>query len=302
MIKLDHLALYVTDLKRSMDFFTKILHAQVYGPVSPGNLTYSGRFAEKFNLGDRKITKSMFNQLSPELMRNLRINIALVASNGSDYDILLVEQRDTNKNYIRSVDGKTVYGFSYTLSPKVDMEIQAWDLESLGVSFRHGDPELDGSVYTQECSNHSIYIKDPDDRIIELKQGTDINLGKNFIQSLDSVTLHVTYPEISKKFYQDNLYLLVEDIKSDNKNKSFTWLSNENKEKIILLYGLTGLDGLPIKAGGYGLEHIALKGLSVRGIPCNEVTDVKMKPEELNQKAHSQYICDKDGYWIENYK
>jgi len=300
MKKIDHLALYVTDLRRSMDFYERILHAHVYGPISPANLTFKGQITEKFLLNENRFISPILSYTSPRLMSDIQKKIAFIASNGVDYDILLVEKRNLKNDYVISVDGKTIYGFSYTLSSEVNMEILSWDLHNLDVSFEHGDSELDGTIYTNENKKHSLYIKDPDGRVIELKSGTEQSVNKPFIQHLDSVTLHVTSPLKSKNFYMDKFGLVAGDEITDYANKHLLWLINDNSKKIILLYGITGLDGEFIKPGGHGLDHIALSGILIKGNPNYNATDILMNPEKLKIKTNSHYLNDPDGYWIES--
>ena len=180
------------------------------------------------------------------------------------------------------------------------MEILAWDLCHSEVQFLHGDPGLDGTVYSENCKNHSLYIQDPDRRIIELKYGFKNEIESEFIQSLDSVTIYVTSPDTSRDFYEGKIGLFAEEGRfTDIGDKRFLWMKNDEGGRLILLYGMKKQDGEPIKTGGYGLDHIGIKGLSGKGKACHVVTDISMNPELLGQNFHSEYICDIDGCWIE---
>ncbi|MDD1724619.1 MAG: hypothetical protein LUQ07_05775 [Methanospirillum sp.] len=298
-IRLDHIAIQVTSLERSTRFYQDILHIRFFGPVCPGDLSVTGRLFGKAVSG-QGLFKGVIGGLSSRAIQNHYSRIALGSTHDDRYDLLLVEQRYPKTDATKSVDGNTIFGFSCSLSPAVDMEILGWDLDSAGVSFRYGDPGLDGSIYTPGRSDHSIYLRDPDGRTIELKTGQVNQAETEFILSIDTVTLHTTCPDTSKQFYTGKPGL---EPGTDSQNqipgKRFVWINNGSGEKILLLYGQTSADGNPIVSGGYGLDHIALQGLSEEGEADTTATDILMNPEKLEQKTGSRYIRDSDGFWIE---
>jgi len=299
-IQLDHIALHVTDLDRSIRFYQDILHMQVFGPINLGTLSTSGRLIGKAVSEGKGLLKGIIGSLSSRAVRNQYTDIALLSTSRSGYDLLLVQERYPETNTIKSVDGKTIFGFSGTLSPSVDTEILGWDLHQAGVSFEWGNPGLDGTIYTSDCPIHSIYVKDPDGRMIELRPGTDETIPGSFLTGLDSITLQVTYPDKSRMFYCDQFGLVVDsDSGSKITGKRFIWLKNNSGERCILLYGQTLPDGNPVQAGGYGLDHVALTNCPCKGEKNVAVTDIRMDSDNLTENAGSSYVHDTDGYWIE---
>ena len=142
-IQLDHIAIHVTHLERSIKFYEDILHFRFFGPVCLGDLSKTGRLLGKAVAG-QGIFKGLIGGLSSRAIQNHYTRIALGSTHGDTYDLLLVEQRYPDTEATKSVDGNTIFGFSCSLSPSVDMEILGWDLDTAGESFRYGDPGLDG--------------------------------------------------------------------------------------------------------------------------------------------------------------
>jgi catechol 2,3-dioxygenase-like lactoylglutathione lyase family enzyme len=302
MISLDHIALQVTSLEQSIRFYQNILQMEVFGPVNLGTLSASGRFVGKAVSGGQGLLKGIIKGISPRALHDQYTDIALLASSGSKYNILLVQKRYPETGMTKSVDGKTIFGFSCTLSPSVNAEILAWDLAQAEATFQWGDQNYDGTLFTEDNLIHSIYVQDPDGRVIELKPGTEDTFHGSCITSIDSITLHATYPEKSAQYYTKTLgFSITSDSKTTIPGKRFIWLTDSSGRRLILLYGLISPDGTPVQAGGYGLDHFALTGLSTKGEKHSIQTDVRMNPENLIENSGSTYLQDSDGYWIENY-
>jgi catechol 2,3-dioxygenase-like lactoylglutathione lyase family enzyme len=298
-ITLDHIALQVTNLERSIRFYQDILHMQVYGPVHLGALSTGGRILGKV-AGGQGLLKGILGSISSRALRDQYTDVALLSSSGRSYDILLVQERYPETNATRSVDGNTIFGFSCFLSLAVDSEILGWDLHQAEADFSWGDPGLDGTIFTQDCPNHSLYVRDPDDRLIELIPNRSDDGSAPFITSLNSITLHVTHPDKSKQFYSEKLGMKVEsDITRSGQGKRFIRLESTEGKICIILYGLTKPDGNPIQAGGYGLDHFAITGCQGAGEKSTDAIDIWMDPEKLSEHTGSSYIRDYDGYWIE---
>ncbi|HOJ95707.1 MAG TPA: VOC family protein [Methanospirillum sp.] len=296
---INHIALYVTNLERSIQFYQEILHMQVYGPVHLGSRSASGRLIGKV-AGGQSPLKGIIGSISSRALQDQYTDVALLSSSGAAYDILLIQKRYPETNVTRSVDGCTIFGFSCFLSSTVDPEILGWDLHQAEADFVWGDPGFDGTIYTNDCPNHSLYIREPDGRMIELLMQTDTNQPSSFITGLSSITLHTTYPDVSKKFYQEKLRLAVEyDSAASVTGKRFIRLKNAEGKRCILLLGQTKPDGNPVKAGGYGLDHFALTGYPRSGEKKTDATDICMDPERLAEQTGSSYMKDPDGYWIE---
>ncbi|MCA1916311.1 VOC family protein [Methanospirillum hungatei] len=298
-ITLDHIALQVTNLERSIRFYQDILHMQAYGPVHLGMLSTGGRILGKV-AGAKGLLKGIIGSISSRALRDQYTDVALLSSNGRLYDILLIQERYPETNATRSVDGHTIFGFSCFLSSAVDSEILGWDLHQAEADFSWGDPGLDGTIFSQDCPNHSLYVRDPDGRIIELIPNASDDAPPSFITGLNTITLHVTYPDKSKQFYCDKFGMKVEsDFTGKGLGKRFIRLKSTDGKGCLILYGQTKPDGNPIEAGGYGLDHFAITGCQGVGEKSTDAIDIRMDPEKLSEHTTSSYIRDSDGYWIE---
>ena len=275
---------------------------QVSDPVNLGSLSTGGRLIAKAISNKQGLLKGIISGLSSRAVQDQYTDVAFVSSSGRGYDLLLIQQRYPETNDTKSVDGRTIFGFSCTLSPSVDTEVLAWDLHQAEATFEWGDPGFDGTVYTQDNQNHALYVQDPDGRIIELKPGLVTDASSPFIKRLDSVTLHVSSPEISSSFYSEDLGLQIDyDSGKTIPGKRFIWLKNSSGERLILLYVQIHPDGNPVKSGGYGLDHVALSGLRLKEKKDYTAINIRMDPDKISEKTDSAYIQDPDGYWIESY-
>ena len=275
---------------------------QVSDTVNLGSLSTGGRLIAKAISNKQGLLKGIISGLSSRAVQDQYTDVAFVSSSGRGYDLLLIQQRYPETNDTKSVDGRTIFGFSCTLSPSVDTEVLAWDLHQAEATFEWGDPGFDGTVYTQDNQNHALYVQDPDGRIIELKPGLVTDASSPFIKRLDSVTLHVSSPEISSSFYSEDLGLQIDyDSGKTIPGKRFIWLKNSSGERLILLYVQIHPDGNPVKSGGYGLDHVALSGLRLKEKKDYTAINIRMDPDKISEKTDSAYIQDPDGYWIESY-
>lgn len=270
----------------------------VTGPFNLGTLSKSGRIIGKVIPGGQGALKGLIGGISPRAIQEQYTDVAFISPDGNKNALLLIEERYPDNNQTRSVDGDTIFGFSCSVSPETDMETLGWDLHLAGVPFQYGDPGMDGSVYSQDCISHSLYLTDPDGRVIELKPGEE-TMGDSFIKGLDTITIHTTYPEKSAMFYLElGLFLEKTDLKKVP-DKEYLWITNNEGDRIILLYGLKKPDGTPVESGGYGLDHYALSGIICKAGENHSAVDISMEPGAPDMKTQSTYISDTDGYWIE---
>lgn len=270
----------------------------VTGPFNLGALSTSGRIIGKVIPGGQGALKGLIGGIAPRAIQEQYTEIAFISPDGNKNSLLLIEERYPDNNQTRSVNGNTIFGFSCSISHDIDMETLGWDLHIAEVPFHYGDPGMDGTVYSQDCISHSLYLTDPDGRVIELKQ-VEETTGKGFVKSLDTITIHTTYPEKSADFYRE-LGLLRDKINLKMvPEKEYLWITNKEGKRIILLYKLKKPDGTPAESGGYGLDHYALSGLICKTGEKHSAVDIRMEPGAPDMKTQSNYISDPDGYWIE---
>ena len=136
--------------------------------------------------------------------------------------------------------------------------------------------------------------------MIELISSTEGGDGK-FLTGLGYAVLFVDNMQSSSAFYRDHLGLVditPSSIPRDPWKKNITWLGKPGGTPVVLLYQVTNPDGTSMKAGGFGLDHIALSGV----IPINgeesEPACVMCHPPE-KAETPGVFIRDPDGYLIE---
>ena len=271
---------------------------QVSGPFNLGALSKSGRIIGKVIPGGQGALKGLIGGIAPRAIQEQYTDIAFISPDGNNNLLLLIEERYPENNQTRSVDGNTVFGFSCSISPETDMETLGWDLHLGEVTFQYGDPGMDGTVYSQDSLTHSLYITDPDGRVIELKPGEETT-SESFIKSLDTITIHTAYPEKSADFYRELGLLRDKKGMKMVPEKEYLWITNNEGKQIILLYGIKKTDGMPLETGGYGLDHFALSGIKCKAEGKHSAVDIRMEPGAPDMKTQSNYISDPDGYWIE---
>lgn len=298
---IDHIALYVTSLKRSMKFYQDILHMTIGEPISLKEQSKGLKYTHSLMTHGPKLVRDWISKNKPTTYQHMFTDICHCTSGNGTINLILVQETHPEKGYTRSVTGNTLYGFSFELSSTVDIDDLGWDMSIADISFEHGDIGTDGTIYSPTLSSHSIYIKDPDGRMIELFSPiTKKEQEENFITKPGHIMLYVNDIQASLRFYQQTLG--VKDITPDYipRNpwgKNITWLGYQESRPVIILYQVTNPKGILEKAGGYGLDHFGLTGIKIESEQIAIPSCIIEHPTNTNKD--SKYVQDPDGYLIE---
>jgi catechol 2,3-dioxygenase-like lactoylglutathione lyase family enzyme len=263
MTELDHIALYVTNIERSKVFYRDVLHMSVSETISLREQSTGLKYGHSLLTHGPSVVKNLINRANPTAIQQMFTNICYCSTSDGSVNLILVEQTHPEKGYVRSVSGNSLYGFSCYLSRDIDTDDLGWDLQIADISFEHGDSGTDGTVYTPHGDAHSIFVRDPDDRMIELISSEEGGEGK-FLTGLGYAVFYVDNIQASSTYYQEYLGLVditPSHIPKDPWKKTIVWLGTPGEKPVILLYKVTRPDGTSIPAGGYGVDHIALSGI-----------------------------------------
>lgn len=298
-ISLDHIALYVTNLERSRVFYRDILHMSVSEPISLKEQSAGLKYGHSLITHGPSVVRNLISRTKPAAYQHMFTDICHCSAADGTINLILVQQTHPEKGYTRSVTGNTLYGFSYYLSPEVDTDDLAWDMEIADIQFVHGDTGTDGSEYSLKNPEHSLFIRDPDGRMIELIPTTG-EKATGFLKGPGYAVIYVNDIQASRKFY---LALGLSDItpstvSHDNWKKSIIWLGVPGGLPVILLYQVTNPDGTRIEAGGYGLDHLGLSGIRAGEKSIVEPGCVVIHPPEKTDQVGG-FFRDPDGYLIE---
>lgn len=297
-VHLDHIAVYVTDLERSRKFYREVLHMSVSEPVSLREQSSGLKYGHSLITRSPALVRNWISRNNPVAYQHMFTDISCCTAANGRIHVILVQQTHPEKGYTRSITGNTLYGFSFFLSADIDPDDLAWDLDIADISFEHGDTRTDGTIYTPENQNHSLYIRDPDGRMIELIS-PDNGENDDFLTGQGHAILYVSDMQKSIRYYRDVLGLsdiTPPHIPRDPWKKSITWLGIPGNAPVILLYQATNPDGTRVDAGGYGLDHVALTGIRVRG---ESYGDPGCIASHETGKTLPGVILDPDGYQIE---
>jgi len=297
-IALTHIALYVTNLQRSMDFYQKILHLNVSEPISLREESTGLKYGHSLITHTPPLVRNLISRANPVAYQQMFTDICYCCTPDGTVNLILVQQTHPEKGYTRSVTGNTLYGFSCYLSPDIDTDDLAWDMDIADVSFQHGDTGTDGLEYSIKSQNHSLYIRDPDGRMVELisSDGTG-----EFLTGLGYAVLYVNDIQKSRTFYQEQ-YGLTDitspAIASSDWKKRYVWMGIPGNKPIVVLYQAMNPDGTRIQAGGFGLDHLCLSGIHTGTETIADPNCVTMHPGTEGKSGN--FLQDPDGYLIES--
>lgn len=298
MATLDHIAIHVTNLQRSSKFYRDILHMEVSEPISLRDQSAGLRYGHSLITHGPAVVRNLIQKAKPSAVQHMFTDICHCRSPDGSVNLVLVQQTHPEKGYVRSVTGNTIYGFSCHLSADVDTDDLGWDLGIADISFEHGDTGTDGTVYTQNGNSHSLYIRDPDGRMIELMPSSKKGDG-SFLTGLGYAVLYVDNIQASTAYYKKALSLVditPRHIPKDPWKKTIVWLGMPDETPVILLYHVTHPDGTSSKSGGYGLDHISIRaGTPAAGI----ITEPACVFSHDDREQERVFIQDPDGYIAE---
>jgi catechol 2,3-dioxygenase-like lactoylglutathione lyase family enzyme len=299
-IFLDHISINVTNIDQSRKFYRDVLHMTVTEPISLREQSTGLKYGHSLITHGPRMVKDWIGKTSPTAIQHMYTDICHCSAANGKINLILVQQTHPEKGHQIQVNGHTIYGFSYYLSPDIDTDDLAWDLNIADISFEHGDTRTDGTLYTPGHDSHSLYVRDPDGRMIELLSTGQGETGK-FITSPGHVVLYVSDMRTSTRYYQQTLGLsdiTPVSIPRDPWKKNITWIGIPGNAPVILLYQVTNPDGTRVEQGGYGLDHIGISGIPAmhEGIvhpPC-----IVTHPPAI-PGVRKKYLQDPDGYLIE---
>lgn len=298
MATLDHIAIHVTNIQRSRQFYRDILHMEVTDPISLRDQSAGLRYGHSLITHGPAVVKNLIHKAKPSAIQHMFTDICHCRSPDGSVHLVLVQQTHPEKGYVRSVTGNTIHGFACHLSADVDTDDLGWDLGIADITFEHGDTGTDGTMYTPNRSTHSLYIRDPDGRMIELIPSSKRGDG-SFLTGLGYAVLYVDNVQASSAFYKQALGLVditPREIPRDPWKKTIVWLGTPDEMPVILLYHVTHPDGTSSKSGGFGLDHIGIRAEPpVYGI-IPDPGCVLIHEEREDVKV---FIQDPDGYIAE---
>lgn len=322
---LHHIAVRTDHLNKTIDFYSRIL-----GLVSTGEfcskessalIRYGHSLLSHAPRSLHQITRDRF--ASEYQMTNARL--CQMGTGSLYYEMLIVEEEDPKTGKIKPVSGISLFGLSFILREEIDPDILAWDLEIAGVPFRIGDSYSSGLRFTQEHESHSVFLTDPDGRIIELiPSGSgrgavtseplkEAETGILLVSALSHLMIYVSDISKSSRFYQEKLGFI--DVTSrfeggKTADNPVVYLGDEKNSVRLILMQKLDEQGLCLPAGGNGIDHLGLLGSTIKSSEmlkkpsCIIISQEKEKEqnekEPASQKMRScQYLSDPDGYVIE---
>jgi len=296
-ISLDHVAFYVTNLERSRKFYQEVLRMSVSEPISLRDQSTGLKYGHSLVTRSPKLLRDWVSRNNPAAYQHMFTDICTCTAADGRVNLILVQQTHPEKGYTRSVTGNTLYGIAFHLSANIDTDDLSWDLGIADMNFDHGDCRTDGTIYTPDHQVHSLYIQDPDGRRIELIP-SETGDTSDFLTGMAHAVLYVSDMQKSVRFYQDHLGLIditPSHIPRDPWKKYITWLGIPGCAPVILLYQVTNPDGTRNQAGGFGLDHLALSGVSTGPHKNEEVLCITGHPGGRDENG---IIRDPDGYHI----
>jgi hypothetical protein len=226
--------------------------------------------------------------------------------------LVLMTEEDHETQAPISVSGNTIYKTSWLLSPKVDAETLAWDLNESGTWFTWADIGSDGRTYTPQL-NHSLFLKDPDGRLVELIPNHDETEETPIISKFTERTSRLLYPTIYTSnldawgSFMDNTFKIKEadgavyQHDSGATSEIMSWKSSKAQWPLLAVIRETSQDGKRTEYGGYGLNHIGYIGSKEEiGMTCKNAEPVINHKPLRPDKSYEYHLCHgPDGISIE---
>jgi len=315
---LHHIAIRTEQLNKTVTFYSKILGLINTGEFSVKDTSALLKYSHSLLVhAPRKIhqfTRERFT--SGYQMMNAMV--CQLGTGGPYYELLIVQEEDPKTKMVLPLSGSSLYGLAFVIRDEIHPDILAWDLEIAGVPFRIGDSYSSGLKFTPGNERYSLYLTDPDGRVVELipsgscSQVTPTPLieaetGIPLVSGLSHLMVYVSDTKVSSRFYQDLGLIAItsqgEDIPALDSDKLY--LGDEKKNIRIILMQKYDENGLPLPAGGDGIDHLGFCGFvansceTLKNPACITISQEKERDDEDQKMSSCQYLSDPDGYLVE---
>ncbi len=315
---LHHIALKTSNPEKVIAFYSNIL-----------GLFHSESVDIQKRCPKKRDDPSPYPRASKNLLGNVRerlfsgyfikqLKVSLAGTGKDEYELSFVSEIDETTGKGVPASGNSIFGLGFLLKDDIDPEILAWDLEIAGIPFTLGDPyscDLSGNGGN---TPYSLFITDPDGRIVELIPNShqsscvreeplaESRSGIPLVSELSHVMIFVSDPATSSRFYEINFGLKIGTTSDTKTGLDMICVSMKDAGSHIRLILVQTRDeeGCVIPAGGDGIDHIGCTGTVLSSAElCTDsgctIVSQRIDGEADTRTRKAGYCKDPDGYILE---